>query len=109
MQLMLQTNPCKGYDILSINFAKSDVNQFGSIVAEITDEANFVADTKTTIGAVVCKNEAPTHMSKLRTAFFEEGEDDEPMDHQIITATYSQNKHDPISISKSDVLENCSL
>jgi hypothetical protein len=68
MQLMLQTNPCKGYDILSINFAKSDVNQFGSIVAEITDEANFVADTKTTIGAVVCKNEAPTHV-KVEDSF----------------------------------------
>jgi hypothetical protein len=57
----------------------------------------------------VCKNEAPTHMSKLRTTFFEEGEDDEPMDHQIIIATYSENKHDPISISKGDVLENCSI
>jgi hypothetical protein len=102
-------NACKGSDILSINFAKSDANQFGSIVAEITDKAKFVADTKTTIGAVVCKNEAPTHMSKLRTTFFEEGEDDEPMDHQIITATYSENKHDAISITKGDVLENCSI
>jgi hypothetical protein len=102
-------NHCKGSDILSINFAKSDANQFGSIVAEITDEANIVADTKNTIGAVVCKNEAPTHMSKLRIAFLEEGEDDEPMDHQIIIATYSENKHDPISISKGDVLKNCSI
>jgi hypothetical protein len=64
-------NPCKGSDILSINFAKSDANQFGSIVAEITNKAKLAADTKTIIGAVVCKNEAPTHMSKLRTAFFE--------------------------------------
>jgi hypothetical protein len=102
-------SPCKGSNILSINFAKSDANQFGSIVAEITDEANFIAYTKTTICAVVCKYEAPTHMSKLRTAFFKEGEDDEPMDHQIITATYSENKHDPISISKGDVLETCSI
>jgi hypothetical protein len=102
-------NPCKGSNILSINFAKSDANQFGSIVAEIMDEANFIVDTKTTICAVVCKNEASTHMSKLRTAFFKEGEDDEPMDHQIITATYSENKHDAISISKGDVLENCSI
>jgi hypothetical protein len=31
------------------------------------------------------------------------------MDHQIIIATYSKNKHDPISISKGDVLENCSI
>jgi hypothetical protein len=31
------------------------------------------------------------------------------MDHQIIIATYSKNKHDPISISKSDVLENCTI
>jgi hypothetical protein len=38
-------NPCKGSDILSINFAKSDANQFGSIVVEITDELNFVANT----------------------------------------------------------------
>jgi hypothetical protein len=59
-------NPCKGYDILSINFAKYDANQSGSIVAEIMNEANFVTDTKTTIGAVACKTEAPTHMSKLR-------------------------------------------
>jgi hypothetical protein len=50
-------NPCKGSDILSINFAKSDANQFCSIVAEITDGANFIADTKTTIGVIVCKNE----------------------------------------------------
>jgi hypothetical protein len=33
-------NPCKGSDILSINFAKSDANQFGSIVAEIKEECN---------------------------------------------------------------------
>jgi hypothetical protein len=50
-------NPCKGSDILSINFAKSDANQFCSIIAEITDGANFIADTKTTIGVIVCKNE----------------------------------------------------
>jgi hypothetical protein len=31
------------------------------------------------------------------------------MDHQIITTTYSENKHDPISISKGDVLKNCSI
>jgi hypothetical protein len=69
-------NLCKRSNILSINFAKFDANQFGSILAEIIDEANLVTDTKTNIGAVVCKNEAPTHMSKLRTTFFEEGEDD---------------------------------
>jgi hypothetical protein len=31
------------------------------------------------------------------------------MDHQIITATYSENKHGPICILKGDVLENCSI
>jgi hypothetical protein len=55
-------HPCKGFDILSINFAKSDANQFGSIVAEIKEEANFIADTKTTIGAAVHKYEAPTRI-----------------------------------------------
>jgi hypothetical protein len=34
---------------------------------------------------------------------------DEPMDHQIIIATYSENKHDPICISKGDVLKNYSI
>jgi hypothetical protein len=48
-------------------------------------------------------------MPKLRTTFFEEGEDDEPMDHQIITATFSENKLDPICISKGGVLENCRI
>jgi hypothetical protein len=106
---IITQDPCKGSDTLSINFAKSDANQFGSIVAEIVDEANFITNTKTTMGVVVCKIEAPTHMSKLRTIFFEEGEDDEPLDHQIITATCFENKHDPISISEGDVLEKCSI
>jgi hypothetical protein len=61
-------NPCKGSNIISINFAKPDANQFGSIVYEITDEANFFADTKTTIGVVVYKNEAPTHV-KVEDSF----------------------------------------
>jgi hypothetical protein len=51
----------------------------------------------------------PPHMSKPRTTFFEEREEDEPMDQQIITATYCENKYDPICISKCDVLENCSI
>jgi hypothetical protein len=102
--------PCKAwYDILSINFGKSDANQFGSVVAEIKEEENFIADTNTTIALGVHKNEAPTHMSKKKTTFLEEGDDDKPMDHQIITSTYSENKHDPTCISKGVVLENCSI
>jgi hypothetical protein len=38
-------NPYKWSDILSINIAKSDANQFGSIVVEIKEEANFIVDT----------------------------------------------------------------
>jgi hypothetical protein len=52
-------HPCKGSDILSINFAKSDAHKFGSIVAEITDETNVIADTKTTTCDIVCKMMLP--------------------------------------------------
>lgn len=101
--------PCKGDDIVSIDSMKSNIIKFGSFVAEIKEEANFIAEAKTIIGTNVCKNEPPKHMLKLRTAFFEEWEDDEPMANQIITATNSENKCDFPYISEGDVLDNSNI